>query len=389
MTMPGVIQSDDDYGTVLEARSIVPMDWDVRFITGLLEPGNPILGVLGNHVGLVVDSRVWWFSRYRDQITTYFAERGIRTDVHVVPGGEAAKTDKHFLALARAMSQWGLPRSGPLIAIGGGAVIDLTGFTASTHRRGTRWYAVPTTLLGMVDAAIGPKVGINLRAWKNRLGGYFPPAVTFIDREFLRTVDAAQIASGMAEIVKAAVAANVELFELVERHGRAVASAGFHPDGPDLVAASDRIIRWATETMVRQLQRNPIETVKRRAMDFGHAIGPTIEIPAGILHGESVALDMAVFTAVSAARGLLDVADRDRVLVLLHELGLPLTHDLITAETVERALADLPLVRGGKQNLPLLTGIGRVGFFDDITAAEVNDAVRFVGGFAASLDSTD
>ncbi|GAA4609632.1 3-dehydroquinate synthase [Actinoplanes octamycinicus] len=341
-------------------------------------PGNDALaeaaGIRAGTTSLLVLDRTV-DALYGKRIDSYFAGRGARSVKYTLDPGERVKTADSLLDIARAADQAGIKRrSEPIIAIGGGVVTDLAGLVASLYRRGTPFVRVPTTLIGLVDAAIGAKTAINHNGHKNRLGTYFPASHTLLDPVFLRTLPARHVRNGIAEIVKIAVMKDAGLFALVEA------------DCADLVDArvatthGQEIIERSVTAMLGELETNLWEHELKRVADFGHTFSPHLEMCAGadLLHGEAVAVDMALCCAVAHARGLLDDESLRRILTLLQRIGLPTEHRACTSAMLAGALADTVRHRDGHQHLPLPTGIGSATFVEDVTSAEISAALATV-----------
>jgi 3-dehydroquinate synthase len=312
---------------------------------------------------------------YGEQIRNYFEHNGITAHIRPIPVSEQGKSMATVCELVDDIDRFGIDRHEPIIAVGGGVLLDVVGVTASLYRRGTAYIRVPTTLVGLVDAGIGAKTGVNHNGRKNRLGAYHPPQTVLLDRGFLATLDRRHIANGLAEIVKIALVRDAYLFDLLVEQSPELLRQRFQEMGMDVL---DRAIAG----MLDELRDNLWETTLERLVDFGHAISPAIELLAlpELLHGEAVAIDMALFTTVSCRRGLLSGADRDRVLDLLRSIGLPVTHDLLEPSVLRDALAEVTRHRGGRQRLPLPTSIGTACFVNDVTECELVLAAKELEG---------
>lgn len=310
------------------------------------------------------------------RLSDYF--RAHRVECEIV-GIAAAEQDKDFssvLTCLEAMERFDLARRGqPVLAVGGGTLLDIVGLAAGLYRRGVPYIRVPTTLLAMVDASVGVKVGVNLSGQKNRIGTFFPPQAALLDLAFLRTLDRRQMRSGLAEILKMAITCDEELFHLLENHGRDFLVTGFVPSDPTL-----DIVRRAVGGMLNQLSPNLWESHLDRIVDFGHAFSPAIELSAHpvLAHGEAVAIDMAICTVVSHSRGQLSEPDLRRILRLMRELELPLSNPVCEAILVSQTLHEVTLHRGGRQRIPLPEAIGRTKFCDSLSVTEVMSAVDFL-----------
>jgi 3-dehydroquinate synthase len=257
--------------------------------------------------------------------------------------------------------------------MGGGACLDVVGFAASVYRRGVPYLRIPTTLMAQIDAGIGAKTAINWGARKNRVGAFAPPAYVLIDYDLLETLPPRHVANGVAEIIKMGVCSAPGLFTALERHMDRLWRPGW--DNAEAV----RIYRWAVQAMLAQLSPNLFETDLERLVDFGHWLSPHLELQQGdILHGEAVAMDMAVSCAVAAGRGLLQVADLERVLGLIERAGLPLLAEDCSASLVAKALEETRRHRGGLQRIPLPVRPGECLFVNDVGVDEVLAACQML-----------
>ncbi|HXV93565.1 MAG TPA: 3-dehydroquinate synthase, partial [Pseudonocardia sp.] len=214
-----------------------------------------------------------------------------------------------------------LTRTDVVIALGGGAVTDLAGFVAATWMRGVRVVHVPTTLLAMVDAAVGGKTGINTGAGKNLVGAFHEPSAVLVDLATLDSLPAAEIAAGSAEIVKAGFIADPEILALVE----AGPAAALDPAGPVLGRLVERAIRVKAEVVSADLRESHL----REILNYGHTLGHAIERREQYRwrHGAAVSVGMVFAAELARAAGRLDDATADRHRSVLTSVGLPVTYD--------------------------------------------------------------
>ncbi|AEV84575.1 2-epi-5-epi-valiolone synthase [Actinoplanes sp. SE50] len=364
-----------------QVRAQKQITYEVRFrddvfgldSTDLLEAGADGAGSRRRFV--VVDSAV--DALYGSRIREYFTHHGIDHSILVMRVGETVKDFDTAGRIVAAMDAFGLARRRePMIVVGGGVLMDVAGLVASLYRRGTPFLRVPTTLVGLIDAGVGAKTGVNFNGHKNRLGTYAPADLTLLDRRFLATLDRRHLSNGLAEMLKIALIKDAELFQLLERHGRVLIEERFQGRTGTGDRAAVRALRAATHGMLEELGPNLWESRLERSVDYGHTFSPTIEMRAlpALLHGEAVCVDMALTTVLAYRRGLLDVAQRDRIFAVMTALGLPTWHPLLTPEVLEAALQDTVRHRDGWQRLPLPVGIGGVTFVNDVTAAELQAA---------------
>ncbi|MER5636751.1 sedoheptulose 7-phosphate cyclase [Kitasatospora sp. NPDC002227] len=361
--------------TAWTVATALPVSYQVSFTPGVLSPANPALATAGAGPGrrlVVAEARV--HELYGARIRGYFEARGLPYELCVLPAHEQVKTMDSVFRVAEAMDAFGLARRGePVVAMGGGVLMDVVGLACSLYRRSTPFVRVPTTLIGLVDAGVGAKTGVNFGPHKNRLGTYHPAAVTLLDPAFLATLDPRHLSNGLAEILKIALIKDRRLFELLTTHGEALIAQRFQGPTP----AGEVLVR-AVHGMLQELQPNLWEHRLERSMDYGHSFSPTVEMRAlpELLHGEAVCLDMALTTVLAQRRGLVETGQRDEVLALMRRLQLPVWHPLMEPATLGDALTDTVRHRDGRQRLPLPVGIGDGCFADDLTAGELADSAE-------------
>ncbi|MDQ1662646.1 MAG: 3-dehydroquinate synthase, partial [Blastococcus sp.] len=210
---------------------------------------------------------------------------GVAAEAVVVPDGEAAKTAEVAASAWEEFGRLGLTRSDAVVGLGGGAVTDLAGFLAATWTRGVRVVQIPTSLLGMVDAAVGGKTGINTRAGKNLVGVFHPPAAVLADTDLLAGLPGAEFRSGLAEVVKCGFIADPEILRLLEAD----------PSGSRDTA---ELIERAVQVKAAAVGEDLYDTGRREFLNYGHTLAHAIERVEdfGWRHGEAVAVGM-VFAA--------------------------------------------------------------------------------------------
>jgi 3-dehydroquinate synthase len=250
-----------------------------------------------------------------DTHTEYLARRILGDEelpLRVLEPGEEAKTWASVEAVLEAAHRAGLGRDGLFIGVGGGVVGDLTAFAASIYMRGAALCLVPTTLLGMIDAALGGKTGFDLEGIKNLAGSFFPAGEIFAPLESLAALPGREWKSGMAELIKTAVLADPELFELLKTLGPLASPVFDQPRAPLFLEQNTgpllHAISRAVEAKGRIVERDPRETGSERALlNLGHTFGHALEAAAGLgrlSHGEAVAWGMIRAGELGLALGL-------------------------------------------------------------------------------------
>jgi 3-dehydroquinate synthase len=293
--------------------------------TGLLAQLGPLTAqVLRGRAGLLVtDSHV--SPLYGEAAAASLRTAGLTVRRTVVPAGEASKCGEQLFALYAAAQQAGLDRAGLVIALGGGVVGDLAGYLAATWLRGVAFVQVPTTLLAMVDSAVGGKTGINLPSGKNLVGAFHQPALVVADVQTLETLPPRELRAGLAEVVKYGAIRDAQLFQALEKLAPGFSKAGMARSAPQEVPP-EIIARCCAikADVVAHDERE--ETGLRAILNFGHTLGHAIEKATGygrILHGEAVAVGMVAAARLSVRLTGLPAADAARLEALLQQLGLP------------------------------------------------------------------
>lgn len=231
----------------------------------------------------------------------------------ILPPGEEQKNAATLQGLWRQFLECGLDRKSTVLALGGGVIGDLTGFAAATFMRGVPWVNIPTSLLAMVDAALGGKTGIDLPEGKNLAGAFYPPRLVLVNPAVLKTLPVAEFRSGLAEVVKHGVIGDPELFALCAQ-------------GWDAVQSNlDDMIQRAMAVKIRIVESDPYERGVRAALNLGHTVGHAVEAVSNftIRHGEAVAIGMAAEARLAERMGLTAPSLAEQIATALRGLGLP------------------------------------------------------------------
>jgi 3-dehydroquinate synthase len=232
-----------------------------------------------------------------------------------IPAGEEHKNLDKVSRLWTSFLEHGLDRRSTVIALGGGVIGDLTGFTASTYMRGIQWVCVPTTLLSMVDASLGGKTGFDLPEGKNLIGSFYPPRLVLTDPSVLTTLPDTEFVSGLAEVVKHGIISDLELFELCSH-------------GLDSVKAHlEEIVKRAMAVKIRIIEEDPYEKGFRAALNLGHTVGHAVELVSKfkVRHGEAVAIGMVAEAKLAERLAVTGKGLSDKIAGMLSALGLPIS----------------------------------------------------------------
>jgi len=346
--------------------------WAVELVPGLLNLKTPHLAALGPRLYVVADAGAWKI--FGRQCKSYLAHWNIDYGLSVLSGGEGVKSLSVVEGIVRDLDKAGAGRDQVIVALGGGATLDVVGVVAQGYRRGVPWVRVPTTLIGAIDAGVGLKVGVNVGTAKNRVGGYCPSLITYVDPGLIATSRPEDIAGGFAEALKIGLVRDARIVGWLEAHAEGLRAWRGERDTP-----MQRVIEWSIDAMLTELQANPREADRRRLSDYGHAVGPLLERRANIRHGDGVAVDMALMWHVATERGHMSPEGRERLLDLAGRLGIPTTHPALTPELLADGLAEVVRQRGGNQHLPLPDDRGGpVQWGEDVEAGELAHAAAWL-----------
>jgi 3-dehydroquinate synthase len=331
--------------------------YDVLVGTGLL---GELPGLLGDGVRRVAVVHPRALRATGEAVREDLAGQGYEAVAVEVPDGEEAKDVSVAAYLWSVLGQTAFTRSDALVGVGGGATTDLAGFVAATWLRGVKVVQVPTTLLGMVDAAVGGKTGINTAEGKNLVGAFHPPAGVLCDLATLETLPANDYVAGMAEIAKAGFIADPVILDLIEADPAAARTAhGAHTR--ELV---ERSIRMKAEVVSGDLRERGAAGgtgLGREQLNYGHTLGHAIEKVERYTwrHGAAVSVGLVYAAELGRLAGRLDDATADRHREVLGSLGLPLTY---RADAWPRLLETMKVdkkARGDQLRFVVLDGLAK------------------------------
>ncbi|MFI2102322.1 3-dehydroquinate synthase [Isoptericola sp. NPDC019693] len=245
-----------------------------------------------------------------------------------LPDAEEQKTAQVAAFCWQVLGQADFTRSDAIVSVGGGATTDLAGFVAATWLRGIKVVHVPTTLLAMVDAAVGGKTGINTAEGKNLVGAFHPPAGVLCDLAALESLDRWDLVAGMAEVVKTGFIADPRILELVEEHADELRDWKGSDTTPETWAVLTELIERSVRVKARVVGEDLTEQGLREILNYGHTLGHAIELTERyqLRHGAAVAVGMVFAAELARLGGKLDDAVVDRHRAILESLGLPTTY---------------------------------------------------------------
>ena len=302
---------------------------------------------------IVTDKHVKGY--YGSAIKNYFLSHNIPTDTIVITPGEKAKTRATKALIEDTLFTLGCGRDTVLMAFGGGVVTDMVGFVAATYCRGIPVIYIPTSLLAMVDAAIGGKTGINTPYGKNTLGTFTQPKAIFINTAFLNTLPNKDYIAAFSEVIKHGLIEDEAYCYLLAKE-----VDGVKERNPLLL---EKIIRRSCEIKSAIVVSDEKENKKREILNFGHTIGHAVEIASdySLSHGEAVAIGMVLEGDLSQRMGLLTKKDMHFIKNLLEAYGLPSTLPQgLSKESIRIHLKRDKKVRNNELRCVLLTALGKV-----------------------------
>jgi 3-dehydroquinate synthase len=355
-------------------RFSVAYEFPVYFIRDVLSESSPILLEAMNRSAEGRRSRVVFFvdegvvrempdlpKRVAAYVSANAEQIELAGPVEIVGGGERSKNAPELVErLQRLLVSCGVDRHSYVVAIGGGAMLDLVGYVAATTHRGIRHIRIPTTVLAQNDSGVGVKNGVNAFGFKNMLGTFVPPIAVINDSAFIDVLPGRDKRAGMAEAVKVALIRDGAFFDWLEEKAEALALFASEP--------LERLIRHCALLHMRQISNggDPFERGSGRPLDFGHWSAHKLEALShyDLRHGEAVAIGIALDTRYSVLAGLLPHGADVRVRGLLERLGFNLWHETCDARRPDGRrvlLAGLEEFRehlGGELTITLLRDIG-------------------------------
>ena len=303
---------------------------------------------------------------------------GFDASALVIEAGEDQKTPATVARMHDAAFERKLERGSLIVALGGGVVGDMAGFAAATWLRGIAVVQVPTTLLAMVDAAIGGKTGVNHPGGKNLIGAFHQPRLVLIDPAVLATLPVREFRAGMAEVIKYGVINDAPLFGDLEAAAARDPVAGLASMDAVSPALLQTLLERSAAAKARVVAADEREGGLRAILNYGHTIGHVIEALCGYgtyLHGEAVGLGMLAAGQIACAMGLWSQTEQDRQRALIRAAALPLALPALEPAAVLDCLQGDKKVRDGKVRFVLPTAIGAVVIRDEVEATRITAAL--------------
>ncbi|QLE58140.1 3-dehydroquinate synthase [Nostoc sp. TCL26-01] len=326
---------------------------------------------LGKKVLLVSNPTI--FKHFGERAVNSLVSAGFQVASYCLPAGERYKTLNSIQKLYDVALENRLERSSTMVALGGGVIGDMTGFAAATWLRGINVVQVPTTLLGMVDSAIGGKTGVNHPHGKNLIGAFHQPRWVLIDPECLKTLPVREFRAGMAEVIKYGVIWDAELFDQLEqsKHLNQLRYVK-----PELI---NSILLRSCQAKADVVGKDEKEGGLRAILNYGHTIGHAVESLTNyrlLKHGEAVGIGMVAAGQIAVNMGLWQQADAERQNALIQKAGLPTKlPDGLDIEAIVAALQLDKKVKDGTVRFVLPTQIGVVTVTDEVTSETIRQVL--------------
>ncbi len=283
----------------------------------------------------------------------------------VIPDGEEGKSPDVLLKLWNWMAAAGLTRSDLVVGIGGGAITDIAGFAAATYLRGIDWIAVPTSVAGCVDAAIGGKTGANLEYGKNLVGSFHSPQTVLIDPSWFATLSDRDFAAGLAEVIKCGFIRDGEILKLLRDRDL----ASIRNDGSLVLDLIQRAVQVKADVVSGDFK----ESFNREILNYGHTFGHAVEKHSqySLRHGECVAIGMAFMAHLQSDLGLITDEVRDLHLSLLSDLNLPVTYSAGEWPELRALMSMDKKSRGNTLRFVTISQIGKTDRIADVAQANL------------------
>lgn len=312
---------------------------------------------------IVTDSGVAPY--YLDEVKGLLRNICSRPDFFIIPEGEASKNLDTVSRLYEFLIKQQFDRKDMLIALGGGVVGDLTGFTASTYLRGIDFIQVPTSLLAQVDSSIGGKTGVDFLAYKNMVGAFYMPKLVYINISSLKTLSERQFHSGLGEVIKHGLIRDVSYYSWIRDHRESIAAR----DTAAMASAVERSCLIKRDVV----QQDPREQGIRACLNFGHTLGHAIEklTDYSLAHGECVAIGSVLAAQISKNRGYLTEEEYEDIQSLYEYFAFPKLPDTLTAREIIETTKHDKKMEQGKLKFILLKSPGEAAIYRDVTDQEM------------------
>ncbi len=319
---------------------------------------------------IVTDSNV--SKLYLEQVKIICSGIAEQVESFIFEAGEQSKNLYVVKDLYEFLIKKEFDRQDMLVALGGGVVGDLTGFTAATYLRGIDFIQVPTTLLSQVDSSIGGKTGVDFDSYKNMVGAFKMPRLVYINTSTLLTLDDTQFGSGMGEVIKHGCIRDYDYFEWLENNVDAIKAR-------DLDTLSE-LVYVSCETKRKVVEEDPTEKGLRAILNFGHTIGHAVEKECNftLAHGECVAIGMVAASWLALNKNMISEADKNRIINLLDTYNLPVCVSNVDKSAVLKAMRNDKKMTAGKLKFILINRIGEACIDSTLNFDDFEQAVNYI-----------
>ena len=322
------------------------------------------------------------FGHYGDACLESLQAAGFETCTHLIPAGEEYKNLQSVQQVYDTALSNRLERSSTFVALGGGVVGDMTGFSAATWLRGVNFVQVPTSLLAIVDASVGGKTGVNHPKGKNLIGAFYQPKLVAIDPNLLKTLPPREFRAGVAEVIKYGVIWDEDLFTKLEHCDREAYPKGNRLDSLDYVSQEllEMMITRSCQAKAEVVSQDEKESGLRAILNYGHTIAHAVESLTHykqFVHGEAVAIGMVAAGKIAVEMGLWTSEAAKRQDALIVKAGLPtdIPSELAIEDILETIKSDKK-VKAGKVRFILPTAIGKAIISDRVTPEIITKALK-------------
>ncbi len=350
--------------------ALAERSYPIHIGAGLLRDAGTLLTPLLAQPRAVIVSNTVVAAAWLAPLRASFAAAGIATETILIADGEAHKTWATAHHVLTRLLELKAERSTTVVALGGGVVGDVAGFTAAIYQRGIPFVQVPTTLLAQVDSSIGGKTGVNHPLGKNMIGAFHQPQAVLIDTDCLRTLPDRELVAGLAEVIKYGAIRDRAFFDWLE--------GNVEPLRKRDAAAQTHAIAESCRIKAEIVAADERESGERALLNFGHTFGHAIEAGVGYgewLHGEAVGAGMVIAAQLSARLGTLPHSDALRLRALLQQAGLPVEAPPLGARQYLALMGRDKKVLSGSIRFVLLRALGEAFVAADVPAPELNSVL--------------
>lgn len=354
----------------LSVKTPSKTEYEILIRNGFSELADELLalGSMDKKLAIITDSTVE--ELYVKEVSAVLSSCCSSLHIFSFPAGEASKNLNTVQDAYRFLIENHFDRKDMLLALGGGVVGDLTGYTAATYLRGIDFVQIPTTLLSQVDSSIGGKTGVDFDQYKNMVGAFHMPRLVYMNLATLQSLDERQYASGMAEILKHGLIRNAGYYEWLINHFQEI-----NDREPEIL---EEMVYESCQIKKNVVEKDPTEKGERALLNFGHTLGHAIEKQKNfsMLHGECVALGCVAAAYISLKRELLSPEEYYEIRDMFVPFGLPISLEPTDAQEILRYTKSDKKMEHGKIKFILLKKIGKAFIDTSVTEEEMLAALQ-------------